>query len=73
MTRKKGYGERHREIFNKTGAIAVPIRRGAQVIACLNISFIASALSPREAAARYLDQLQGAAQSIEGRLAGSHG
>jgi hypothetical protein len=51
----------------------VPIRRGAQVIACLNISFIASALSPREAAARYLDQLQGAAQTIEGRLAGSHG
>ena len=73
MTRKKGYGERHREIFDKIGAIAVPIRRGAQVIACLNISFIASALSPREAAARYLDQLQGAAQTIEGRLAGSHG
>jgi IclR family mhp operon transcriptional activator len=69
MTRKKGYGERHRQIFEKTGAIAVPIRRGPQVLACLNISFIASALSPREAASRYLGQLQNAAKLIEGRLA----
>lgn len=68
MTRKKGYGERHREIFDKTGAIAVPIRRGAQVLACLNISFIASALSPREAAARYLAPLRDAARRIESRL-----
>lgn len=70
ITRKKGYGERHREIFDKTGAIAVPIRRGPQVLACLNISFIASALSPREAASRYLAQLNEAARAIEERLAG---
>jgi IclR family mhp operon transcriptional activator len=69
MTRKKGYGERYRQIFDKTGAIAVPIRRGEQVLACLNISFIASALSPREAASRYLKQLRDAARLIEGTLA----
>lgn len=69
MTRKKGYGERHREMFDKTGAIAVPVRRGTQVLACLNISFIASALSPREAAARYLDALRAAARRIEEQLA----
>jgi IclR family mhp operon transcriptional activator len=69
MTLKKGYGERHRQIFDKTGAIAVPIRRGEQVLACLNISFIASALSPREAASRYLKQLRDAARLIEGTLA----
>jgi IclR family transcriptional regulator, mhp operon transcriptional activator len=69
ITRKKGYGERHRQIFDKTGAIAVPIRRGPQVLACLNISFIASALSPGEAALRYLGQLQDAAMLIEQRLA----
>lgn len=68
MTRKKGYGERHGEIFAKTGAIAVPIRRGGHVLACLNISFIASALSPREAAARYLAQLRRGADAIEARL-----
>jgi IclR family mhp operon transcriptional activator len=69
MTRKKGYGERYRQIFDKTGAIAVPIRRGEQVLACLNISFIASALSPREAASRYLKQFRDAARLIEGTLA----
>jgi IclR family transcriptional regulator, mhp operon transcriptional activator len=69
MTRKRGYGERYRQIFDKTGAIAVPIQRGPQVLACLNISFIASALSPREAASRYLSRLQDAARLIEGRLA----
>jgi hypothetical protein len=47
----------------------VPIRRGLQVLACLNISFIASALSAREAASRYLGQLQDAAKLIEERLA----
>jgi IclR family mhp operon transcriptional activator len=65
MTRKKGYGERHGEIFAKTGAIAVPIRRDGHVLACLSISFIASALTPREAAARYLPQLREAVRTIE--------
>jgi IclR family mhp operon transcriptional activator len=68
-TRKKGYGERHGEVFAKTGAIAVPVRQCDRVLACLSISFIASALTPREAAARYLAHLRGAANDIESRLA----
>ena len=67
-TRKNGYGERHREIFDKTGAIAVPVRHGARVVACMSISFIASALSPREAAERYLVALQRAARTVEKRF-----
>lgn len=70
-TRKRGYGERHGEIFAKTGAIAVPIMRGKHVMACLNISFIASALTAREAATRYLPQLWAAAHEIEEKLAQS--
>jgi IclR family mhp operon transcriptional activator len=68
MTRRKGYGERHGEIFPKTGAIAVPVRHGERVVCCLNISFIASALTPAEAAARYLDPLNAAARRIERQL-----
>ncbi len=67
-TRKKGYGERHGEVFAKTGAIAIPVRQGERVLACLSISFIASALTPHEAAARYLTQLRDAAHDIETRL-----
>jgi IclR family mhp operon transcriptional activator len=72
-TRKKGYGERHGEVFAKTGAIAIPVRQGDRVLACLSISFIASALTPREAAARYLPQLRGAGRDIEARLSAEAG
>lgn len=67
-TRRNGYGEQNREIYPKTAAIAVPIARGERVIACLNISFIASALTPKEAAARYLEPLKAAAKTIENHL-----
>lgn len=67
-TRRNGYGEQDREIFAKTAAIAVPILRGEHVMGCLNISFIASALTPKEAAARYLEPLKAAAKTIKGRL-----
>jgi IclR family transcriptional regulator, mhp operon transcriptional activator len=69
MTRRKGYGERQREIFPKTGAIAIPLMHGRRVACCLNISYIASALTPREAAARYLESLRKTARTIEARLA----
>jgi len=68
MTRRKGYGERQGEIFPKTGAIAVPVMHGQRVACCLNISYIASALTPREAAARYLSSLRRTARSIEAKL-----
>lgn len=64
-TRRRGYGERHGEIFPKTGAIAVPVMHGERVVCCLNISFIASALTAGEAAAKYLGPLRAAARKIE--------
>lgn len=70
-TRRNGYGEQAREIYPKTAAIAVPLFGGGRVVGCLNISFIASALEPREAAARYLAPLKSAATVIETRLAGA--
>jgi DNA-binding IclR family transcriptional regulator len=50
--------------------VAMTRRRGygERVVCCLNISFIASALTPAEAAARYLDPLQPAARRIERQL-----
>jgi IclR family mhp operon transcriptional activator len=68
MTRRKGYGERHGEIFPQTGAIAVPVLHGERVVCCLNISFIASALTPAEAAVRYLEPLKAAARKIGRQL-----
>ena len=68
MTRRNGYGERHGEVYPKTGAIAVPVLHATRVACCLNISFIASALSTKEAATRYLAPLKEAAKAVEARL-----
>jgi len=68
LTRRNGYGQQHGEIFPKTAAIAVPIMHEERVMACLNISFIASALTPRDAAARYLNALRSASNTIEEKI-----
>jgi len=68
LTRRNGYGQQHGEIFPKTAAIAVPIMHEERVMACLNISFIASALTPRDAAARYLNALRSASHTIEEKI-----
>lgn len=67
-TRRRGYGERQEELVERTGAIAIPIRLGARVAACLSITFIASALTPQQAARRHLDVLRASAHEIETRL-----
>lgn len=64
-TRRRGYGERQEELVERTGAIAVPVSHRDRVIACLSITFIASALTPLQAARRHLDQLRSAARRIE--------
>ena len=51
-TQLAGYGNRYREIIHETGSIAVPIFSGNRVTACVGIAFFASALTPRDAAAR---------------------
>lgn len=67
-TRSRGYGERQEDMFAKTSALAIPIQAGERILACLNITFIASVMTPREAAQRYLASMKLAAASILGRL-----
>jgi IclR family mhp operon transcriptional activator len=69
VTRRNGYGQRHGEVYPKTGAIAVPVLQGSRVICCLSFTFIASVLTPKEAAARYLKKLRAAADDVERQLA----
>ena len=67
-TRSNGYGEQHGEIDPKVAGIAVPVIAGGRVAACVNITFIASALTCAEAARRYLESLKRAARRIEEML-----
>jgi len=69
QTRANGYGQRFKEFMVETGSIAVPIRSAERVVGCVNITFIASALTPKQAAARYLGPMNQAAQGIEARMA----
>ncbi len=64
-TRRRGYGERQQEIVERTGAIAIPVQHASRLVACLSITFIASALTPQQAARRHLEQLRAAAAAIE--------
>ncbi len=64
-TRRRGYGERQEEVVERTGAIAIPIKQGERVRACLSITFIASVLTPQQAARRHLESLRAAARRIE--------
>jgi IclR family mhp operon transcriptional activator len=67
-TRQRGYGEREEELVPRTSAIAVPVHHGERVLACLSITFIASAITPQQAAMRHLGQLREAVAEIEQRL-----
>ena len=67
-TLRAGYASRFREIVAETGSIAIPIMHRGRVLACLGMTFIASALSPVEAADRYLSNLQDAKKTIENAL-----
>jgi IclR family transcriptional regulator, mhp operon transcriptional activator len=62
--RRLGYGERFGLPPLDTGAIAVPIMLRTRVLGCINLTFMASALAPQEAARRYLKALQNAATQI---------
>jgi IclR family mhp operon transcriptional activator len=70
-TRANGYGARSKEVIAETGSIALPIHLDDRVIACIAITFIASALTPKDAALRYLDDLTQAKEQIESGLRAS--
>jgi IclR family mhp operon transcriptional activator len=60
-----GYGHRFGEFMPETGAIALPITYRDRVMACLNITFIASALTPEQAAERHLPYMRESVRMIE--------
>jgi IclR family mhp operon transcriptional activator len=63
-TREQGYGLRYGEAPTETGAIAVAIVLGERVIGCINMTFIASALRPEEAARQHLAAMVKSAKKI---------
>lgn len=73
QTRRLGYGQQHAEIDRKIAAIAVPVGFDGRVVACLGITFIASALTCAEAARRYLAPLAKAAKDVEALLGAERG
>ncbi|MDB5532690.1 MAG: transcriptional regulator [Hyphomicrobiales bacterium] len=66
---RNGYNEtRYPGIIKDTAALAVPIRRGRFSVASLGITFIASALSVKQAVEKHLQDMQDAASRIEEML-----
>ncbi|QBR03210.1 MarR family transcriptional regulator [Paraburkholderia pallida] len=63
-TREQGYGLRYGEEPTETGAIAVPIVLDERIIGCINMTFIASALRPEEAARQHLAAMLKSAKKI---------
>jgi IclR family transcriptional regulator, mhp operon transcriptional activator len=68
-TRAQGYGSRYGEAPTETGAIAVPIVVEDRVIGCINMTFIASALRPEEAARQHLAAMVKSAKKIAAGVA----
>jgi IclR family mhp operon transcriptional activator len=64
----KGYASAVGTTEDAISAIAVPIRGSAGVVGAINIIFFRNALSPEEAAERYLAQLRICADNIEAEL-----
>lgn len=66
-TRQAGYGQNHRgwDEEEKIASIAVPLRSEQRVIGCLNLVYMASAMSIEQAAERHLAALQQVARQIE--------
>lgn len=60
----KGFGERYREVYGSTGAIAVPVIINGKVFCCLSLAFIASVLTADQAAGKYLEDMKAAAAEI---------
>ena len=64
QVRRQGYGQRYREPPTESGSIAVPIMLDTRVLGCINLTFIASVMTPEEAARKHLGAMTSAAQRI---------
>jgi len=69
-TRQDGYGSNYRDWGEegRIAAIALPIRHEGRVLGCLNLVYIADAMTIEEAARRYLDAMQSVVTRIEHSL-----
>ncbi|PLN71827.1 transcriptional regulator, partial [Klebsiella quasipneumoniae] len=69
-TRQNGYGENFRgwRQEEKIASIAVPVCSQQRVIGCLNLVYIASAMTIEQAALKHLSALQRVAGQIEARM-----
>ncbi|AFJ47096.1 transcriptional regulator for mhp operon [Shimwellia blattae DSM 4481 = NBRC 105725] len=69
--RQHGYGENYQgwRQEEKIAAIAVPVFNQQQIIGCLNLVYIAKAMTIEQAAKKYLAPLQRVAKQIEQELA----
>lgn len=65
--RKRGYGQNYRgwDQEEKIASIAVPLRSEQRVIGCLNLVYMASAMTIEQAAEKHLPALQRVAKQIE--------
>lgn len=59
-TQRKGFGENYQDwdMEQRIASIAIPISSGEDVLACLNLVYIAEAMSIDEAAAKYLPAME---------------
>ena len=64
---KEGYGQNYRgwDQEEKIASIAVPLRSEQRVIGCLNLVYMASAMTIEQAAEKHLPALQRVAKQIE--------
>ncbi|GGF01254.1 helix-turn-helix domain-containing protein [Stappia taiwanensis] len=67
-TRGAGYAGSAGQADPKVGAIAAPVMGPESVVGAVNIIFFRSAMTPAEAAERYLDDLLGCVARIEAEL-----
>jgi IclR family mhp operon transcriptional activator len=67
-TRKHGYASAVGIVEANIGAIALPVRQSKTVVGALNLIFFRKAMSPAEAAKRYLPHMQKCIDDIETQL-----
>lgn len=70
-THRKGFGENYRDwdLEQRIASIAIPIRSGQLVLACLNLVYIADAMTIDQAAEKYLPAMKQTRKKIEASLA----
>lgn len=66
--REKGYASAVGSTEARISAIAMPVRTRSGVIGAINVIFFRSALTPAEAAERYLDKLRACVAAIEAEI-----